>query len=265
LADAARSADMKTVPLHGKIARGRVALVDDEDYELVIQYRWYVRETLRGAGKRNSGPYAVTMIGSKQAGTRTSLGMHNLITGISGIDHRDHNGLNNQRYNLRPATDLQNLRNTRGRLGFTSEYKGVYWSKQKRRWHALITIDGHGRHLGFYISDTEAALAYDDAAREHFGEFACLNFPEGVPQAVRDQFRAEREAADAERHAEARRVHDAKLADWWEQRTHEARVCTVCETEYLTKATRPTLYCSGACSATAKRRRDREKRPTVRP
>src|ERR1700733_1474331 len=246
---------MRTIPLVGKNAAGRVTRIDDEKYEIVSQYRWYVRETLREPVRRNTGPYAFTMVGSKQAGTRTSILMHCLIMGATGIDHIDHDGLNNQRYNLRSATERQNNRNQRSRFGFTSEYKGVYWSRQKLRWHALITVNGDSRHLGFYVSEMEAALAYDDAALKWFGEFACPNFPDGVPQIVRDQLCAEREAADADRNAEARRVQHAGVADFWKQRTPETGVCTVCGAEYLTMAVRPTLYCGGACSKKAERRR----------
>lgn len=246
---------MKTVPLGGKKAAGRVALVDDADYDLVMQYRWHVKETLREPPKRSDGPYACTMI----RGTGTWLYMHDLIMDAKGIDHRDHDGLNNQRSNLRPATEQQNRRNTRKRLGYSSQYKGVYWSKQKRRWHALITIDSRSRNLGFYTSETEAALAYDDAAREVFGEFACINFPLGVPQATRDRLRAGSVAAEADREAEKRRAIGARTADWWAKRPAETRVCTVCGAEYLTTAPQASLYCGGACAKRAQRQRARER------
>src|SRR5690242_1437897 len=94
---------MMTVPLHGKKAAGRHALVDDEKYELVMQYRWCVWEVVRAPGRNPEGPYAV----NQDAGR-----MHRLILpGHPVIDHRDGNGLNNQLYNLRPATPRQNARN----------------------------------------------------------------------------------------------------------------------------------------------------------
>lgn len=250
---------MKTVPLHGKKAAGRVALVDDEDYDLVMQYHWNVRETLREPPRRNDGPYAFASIGAKQAGKRTVLYMHVLIMGRPYIDHADHDGLNNQRSNLRPATDQQNRRNGRKRLGYSSQYKGVFWNKNKRRWQALLTVDSRPRKLGFYISEIEAALAYDDAAREIFGEFACLNFPDGFPQAERDRLRAESAAAEADREAEKRRAMSARTAEWWAKRPAEARVCTVCGAEYLTTTPKPSLYCGGACAKRAQRQRARER------
>ncbi len=248
---------MKTVPLHGRKAAGRVTRVDDGDYDLVMQYRWNVKETLRELPRRSDGPYAVTTV------KRATLYMHDLIMGAKGVDHRDHDGLNNQRSNLRPATEQQNRRNTRNRLGYSSQHKGVYWSKTRRCWHALITIDSRSRNLGFYISETEAALAYDDAARKVFGEFACLNFPHGVPQAARDRLRAESAAAEADREAEKRRALAAKAADWWARRPAETRVCTVCETEYLTRTSRPSFYCGGTCAKRAQRQRARERAGAV--
>lgn len=244
---------MKTVPLYGKVSAGRVALVDDEDYDLVMQYRWHVKETLREAPRRSDGPYACTMIG------RTALYMHDLIMDTKGVDHRDHDGLNNQRSNLRTATEQQNRRNTRNRLGYSSPYKGVYWSKIRRRWHVLITVDSRAQNLGFYASEAEAALAYDDAAREVFGEFAHLNFPDGVPRAVRDQACAEGAAAEAERQAEKRRALSARAAEWWAGRPAETRVCTVCGDEYSTTTPKPSLYCGGACAKRAERQRARER------
>lgn len=249
---------MRTIPLHGKKAAGRVALVDDGDYELASQYRWLIEETARTKGKRDSGPYAITWINTG-TGKRTAIRMHNLITGITGVDHRDHDGLNNQRSNLRAATAAQNLYNARGALGATSEHKGVFWNSRRERWQATVTLNAKLHHLGFYISETEAALAYDDAAREYFGEFAYLNFPDGIPQAIRNQLRAEREAADAERLAVAHREQGAKTSEWWAQREPETRICTVCGGEYLTRQTRISLYCGAACSKTAQRRRDRER------
>src|SRR5580704_12477253 len=99
---------MKTVPLHGAKAAGRVALVDDDDYELVMQYRWRVIENRSGVAYACSSP------------GRTTLAMHKLITGWARTDHEDGNGLNNQRYNLRPATLQENARNSRSYRGSSS-------------------------------------------------------------------------------------------------------------------------------------------------
>jgi hypothetical protein len=166
---------MKTVPLHGKIAAGRVALVDDEDYELVMQYRWNVLERARNG--RTHGPYAITDTGYGRTGRRGIL-MHKLLTGWPQTDHRDHDGLNNQRSNLRPATNSQNHANERPGTGFASAYKGVSLGSRGHGWQARIRVGGGERlYLGIFKSEIDAARAYDAAARKHHAEYACLNFP----------------------------------------------------------------------------------------
>jgi len=179
---------VKTVPLYGAKARGRVALVDDQDYELVMAYRWNVIEPTRQG--RTYGPYAQASEfrpdGRKDR--HKSVFMHKLITGWPLTDHADGDGLNNQRYNLRAATGRQNNGNRRKLRAKSSRFKGVSWFTDPRTatagwWRAYITIDGHMRSLGYHASEQEAARAYNRAARETFGEFA--NFNEVTPQFLR--------------------------------------------------------------------------------
>jgi hypothetical protein len=99
------------VPLHGKLAAGRVALVEDEDLELVADYRWNVWEYDGG------GPYDIATPSDKGGLRRTTVHMHKVITGWPQTDHIDGNGLNNQRSNLRSATTQQNTMNQRSRVG----------------------------------------------------------------------------------------------------------------------------------------------------
>ncbi len=96
------------------------------------------------------------------------------------VDHRDHNTLDNRRSNLRVCTRSQNLQNKRPQGG-VSEYKGVRWHTQIRRWHARIKLNGKRTSLGCFTDEVKAAKAYDKAAREMFGEFACTNFKETEP------------------------------------------------------------------------------------
>jgi hypothetical protein len=168
---------VKTVPLHGSKARGRVALVDDEDYGLVMQHRFTVSETIK-AGRPPIGPYAVTNIRRPEGGWRTRS-MHKMITGWPRTDHADHDGLNNQRSNLRRCSPGENMYNRLPNAGAASPYKGVTRNKGRGNpWRAMIRSEGQRVSLGLFASEIEAALAYDDAARIKHGEFARLNFPD---------------------------------------------------------------------------------------
>lgn len=167
---------MKEIPLVGKKGAGRVALVDDEDYELVMQYRWRLLESRR-QGRLNIVPYAITEV--RRDGRRTSQLMHSMITGWPLVDHFDHDGLNNRRWNLRPATGSQNSANSRVYLkAKSSRFKGVTWYRRNRKWGARICVNGTHRHLGLFTSEEDAALAYNAAALKAFGEYA---FPNQVP------------------------------------------------------------------------------------
>ena len=157
-----------TVPVSGS-----EALVDDEDYGLVSQYEWYL-----SPGKNTD--YAKRMW--RDGGHQHRQFMHTLVTGWSQVDHWDGNGLNNQHENLREVTTSQNLRNS-GARQVTSAYKGVGWHRD--RWRSRIYVDGERLSLGNFRNEEEAARVYDEAARRHFGEFACLNFPREGESAAR--------------------------------------------------------------------------------
>lgn len=108
-----------------------------------------------------------------------SILMHHVVLGIERevrIDHRNGNGLDNRKVNLRPCTHSQNLQNQRKRKDNTSGYKGVAWHPGARKWYAYIQVEKKRLHLGLFANPVEAAQAYDAAARLHFGEFARPNF-----------------------------------------------------------------------------------------
>lgn len=157
---------MKEIPL----TRGKVALVDDEDYELVNQYKWYA---LNGRG----GFYAARTI--KKI---TKIRMHRLILGLKKgelCDHINHNGLDNRRCNLRVVDYHQNSMNRRKCLGKSSKFKGVVWDKRKyvKKWKVMIGFNGKLHFLGYFDDEIEAAKAYDKAAMQYFNGYAKLNFP----------------------------------------------------------------------------------------
>lgn len=143
---------------------GHVALIDDEDAPLIIPFSWYRNDN--GYAKRNS--------------TLGSIYMHRVVMpGYDLVDHRNRNRLDNRRENLRPATVLQNNRNQQLRRDNTTGYRGVGFDRRKGLWRARIVLsDSRRKFLGYFDDPLDAAMAYDEVARVHFGEFAVLNFPE---------------------------------------------------------------------------------------
>lgn len=144
-----------------------VALVDDEDYELVAPYKWHIH-------KRKHRLYAR---GELHRRGKKVL-MHRLILGVVDprilADHRNNDGLDNRRFNLRVCTNQQNLMNQRSFRG-TSRFKGV--SRRGRKWRAYIMVSAKQIQLGRFEDEIDAARAYDRAAIQYFGEFARPNFP----------------------------------------------------------------------------------------
>jgi len=159
-----------TEPIRIPLANGRgFALVDAEDADLVQRYRWRIYVAPMTS-------YAHTYIGIGRA--RKEVRLHVLITGQRGLDHIDGDGLNCQRSNLREATSSQQKVNRRKSAGKSSQYKGVWWNKNRGCWYAHITGANRPRHIGTFTNEEDAARAYDAAALEAWGEFSRLNFPE---------------------------------------------------------------------------------------
>jgi hypothetical protein len=156
-----------------QLTQGKVALVDDEDFEYLNQWRW----CLRGTG--NGKFYAIRGFRkSKKCNVTCSISMHRqLMKPEKGyvIDHLDGNTLNNQKNNLRICTQSQNIANSKISILNTSGYKGVRYNKQNKRYYAVITFNRRAISLGGYIDIIDAARAYNKAAIKFHGEFANLN------------------------------------------------------------------------------------------
>jgi hypothetical protein len=158
---------MKEIPL----TQGKVALVDDEDYERLNKYKWH-------AHKHRNNFYAYRNT-PRENGKQTNMIMHRVVLGISDrsmVDHRDGDGLNNQKYNLRPCTNSQNMCNAVAHKRNPSGYKGVTINKRRGRYHARITHNYHLIYLGYFSDPIDAALAYSVAAILLHGEFARTSF-----------------------------------------------------------------------------------------
>jgi HNH endonuclease/AP2 domain len=172
---------MKRIPL---INSDKTVLVDDEDFDRVVKYKWRER-----SHRRTSYAYALVDIRDDVNEFYGTLHMQlhcYIMRSPKGsiVDHIDGNGLNNQRTNLRFVTHAQNMANRRLFAG--RRFKGTVPPRgRSKKWEAQIRVDGKRVGLGRHHTEEEAARAYDAAAREHFGEYATLNFPNGAERSVR--------------------------------------------------------------------------------
>ena len=153
---------MRKIPL----TQGKFALVDDADFERVSKFKWHAyRDTRSGIWYARK---------SKWNGSRViQISMHRYLFGlVLYIDHRNHNGLDNRRKNLRAAKMSQNMHNRRKQSNNKSGIIGIYWKKSGRKWCASICVCGRRIYLGLFVHKKDAAAAYRKAAKKYFGEFA---------------------------------------------------------------------------------------------
>jgi hypothetical protein len=151
-----------------KLTHGKVALIDDDDFEIVKQYKWYAMNT-NGIDEW----YAAMSI--KENGKFRITTLHQLIMGRKLIDHIDHNGLNCQKNNMRFCTTYQNNWNSRPKINSKCKYKGVNPYGNKKMYISKIMAKGIQYNLGIYDNEIDAAKAYNKKAIELFGEFAYIN------------------------------------------------------------------------------------------
>lgn len=167
------------------LTQGFFAIVDDEDYDLVLSKKWHVHNTK--TNKHNFYARASPKIKRIGNGRKVTISsgvlMHRLILGLTDanimVDHINQNGLDNRRHNLRIATRSENKRNGRPH-GKYSKYLGVSYdiSPGRKKWRVEIKTKTKRLYGGRYLTEIEAAKAYDDLAKIHYGEFANLNFKE---------------------------------------------------------------------------------------
>ena len=156
----------KKIPL----TQGKFTVVEDTDYEWLNQWKW----------RFDSCGYAART--DRSTGKTITIRMHRLINSTpKGLftDHVNGNRLDNRRNNLRTATHLENsinrTKSTNIKYKSKSRFKGVTRVKPTHRWRARGTSSGKLMHIGWFDSEIEAAEAYNEFAKKHFGEYAQLN------------------------------------------------------------------------------------------
>lgn len=149
------------------LAQGYVAFVDDEDYEKASRIKWSPQVDKNGRVYARSNYDAV--------GNRKRWYLHRFILGVTDakidVDHRDRNGLNCQRRNLRTATRTLNNGNATLRADNRSGHKGVCWSTRDGEWMAYITFNKKRIYLGRFSNLARAVKARNKKSLELFGEF----------------------------------------------------------------------------------------------
>jgi HNH endonuclease/AP2 domain len=151
-----------------KLTQGKFAIVDDEDFERVNQYKWCFQQGYALRGQWIKGE-KITKI----------IGLHRFIMNPKKdefIDHINGNGLDNRKENLRIVTKQQNAFNSNKPITNTSGYKGVSFFRRDKKWRAVIKLNQKYVHIGYFDDKITAAKAYDKKAKELFGNFAKLNY-----------------------------------------------------------------------------------------
>ena len=156
---------MKTIPL----TKGYVALVDDEDYERVSAFKWCAHVK---PGKNFHLVYALRSL--RMNGKKVFIFMHRFVLNHNGpVDHRDNNGINNQKYNLRSASVGQNATNRRQKS--TRRFRGIRFVASGQTYRAEIKVNGVSHQIGNFKTEEDAATAYNFRALELVGDFTRFN------------------------------------------------------------------------------------------
>ena len=152
---------MKYIPL----TKGKYAIVDDDDFEYLNQWKWCM-----------TGFYAGRGIGNYK--NRGRIYLHRVIMGEpkgSEVDHINFDKLDNRKSNLRVCSKADNRRHVGLRKNNTSGFKGVSWHKLVKKWYATIQVDGKQISKGWFENRIDAAKEYDRLSKKYHGDFAHLN------------------------------------------------------------------------------------------
>lgn len=162
---------MEAIVKEIKLTQNKVAIVDLDVFEEVNKFKWY-------ASYRKHTYYAARS--EIINGVKSVVYMHRFIMNLKDkfdfVDHKDGDGLNNIKSNLRKCNRSENCRNSKSVKNSTSNFKGVHFHKKTNKWRAMIYLNNKSKHLGLFSNPEEAAKKYDEVAKENFGEFAKLNF-----------------------------------------------------------------------------------------
>ncbi len=156
-----------------KLSKGKYAIIDPEDFDRLSQYKWHCT---------NHG-YAARKIPPKlRKGNEQSILMHRELCPVPDnmcVDHINRIRNDNRKSNLRPATQQQNIWNTKQKRKISNTpYTGIHFNKNRQKWQVQLTVNGKQRGFGYFTDEIEAAKEYDKAAKKYRGEFAILNFPD---------------------------------------------------------------------------------------
>ena len=164
---------MKQINISTKKHPNTFVSVEDCLYPWLSQWKWSPAE--------NGSTVYATRAEVLCDNSKKTILMHRLILDAQPkdkCDHKDGNGLNNLRENLRLCTHAENMRNRKNQKNNSSGFKGVSWDRGLCKWRVQLKLNGKNKQYGVFFCLIKAAKAYDEAAKKYHGEFARVNFPE---------------------------------------------------------------------------------------